>query len=142
MPLKILQRFEPEHEWLLQPGDLLYLPPQWAHDGVAVGECMTASVGFRSPGPTELARELLVRLADSLEPAPRERIFSDPAQPAVTTPGAIPPALPEFAAAALRRAASDPQALARALGEWLSEPKPQVWFDAGRGGIAPGSGVA
>ena len=130
LPLKILRRFEPEHDWLLEPGDMLYLPPFWAHDGVAVGECMTASVGFRAPGPAEVARELLARLAEDVEPAARARLYGDAGQPATATPGAIPPALQAFAADALRRALRDPRALARALGEWLTEPKANVWFDA------------
>lgn len=130
VPLKILRQFEPEQEWLLEPGDMLYLPPQWAHDGVAVGECMTASVGFRAPGPTELARELLQRLADAVEPAEPERLYADAGQGATNGPGAIPPALHDFAAQALQRALADPQALGRALGELLTEPKARVWFDA------------
>jgi len=131
LPLKILRHFAPEHDWVLEPGDMLYLPPQWAHDGVAVGgECMTASVGFRAPGPAEVARELLSRLAEDIEPAARERLYADADQPATATPGAIPPALQAFAAGALQQVLREPQALARTLGEWLTEPKPQVWFDA------------
>lgn len=141
VPLKILRHFEPEQEWLLEPGDMLYLPPRWAHDGVAVGECMTASVGFRAPGSAELARELLVRLADGLEAAPHERIYADAAQLATATPAAIPPALHDFAAAALRKALRDPQALPRALGEWLTEPKAQVWFDAEHAALDTARGV-
>ena len=49
LPLRILARFEPTEEWLLEPGDMLYLPPGWGHDGTAEGECMTASIGFRAP---------------------------------------------------------------------------------------------
>lgn len=41
LPLKILQHFEADEEWVLEPGDMLYLPPHIAHDGVALGECMT-----------------------------------------------------------------------------------------------------
>ena len=48
---------------MLEPGDMLYLPPRWAHDGVAEGECMTCSIGFRAPARGELARELLQRAA-------------------------------------------------------------------------------
>ena len=131
LPLKILRRFEPEHDWVLEPGDMLYLPPQWAHDGTAIGECMTASVGFRAPGPAELARELLPRLAEGIEAGAAERLYVDPSQPATTSPGAIPSPLLHFAQAALQRALRDPGAVARALGEWLTEPKAQVWFDAG-----------
>jgi len=129
LPLKILRRFEPEQEWLLEPGDLLYLPPLWAHDGVAVGECMTASVGFRAPGPAELARELLARLAQDIEPAARERLYADAGQPATPAPGAIPAALQAFAQQALQAALHHPLALERALGEWLTEPKARIWFD-------------
>lgn len=141
LPLMILRHFEPEQEWLLDPGDMLYLPPHWAHDGVAVGECMTASVGFRAPGPAEVARELLARLADAVEPEPSERLYDDAAQPATRAPGAVPLALHDFAAAALHAALRRPQLLARTLGEWLTEPKAQVWFDAGPGRIAPTHGV-
>ena len=49
LPLKVLANFEPEEEYVLEPGDMLYLPPLYAHDGVAQGECQTYSIGFRSP---------------------------------------------------------------------------------------------
>ena len=101
LPLKILRHFEPEHDWVLEPGDMLYLPPQWAHDGVAVGECMTASVGFRAPGPAEMAQRAAVAAGRGVEPAARERLYGDAGQPATATPGAVPPALQAFAAAAL-----------------------------------------
>lgn len=134
VPLKILRHFEPEHEWVLEPGDLLYLPPRWGHDGTAVGECMTASIGFRAPGRRELARELLLRLADPPDESPRpDPLYTDPAQPAVDHPGRVPPSLAAFGAEAVQRALADPLALPRALGEWLTEPKPQVWFDPGPG---------
>ena len=52
--LKILRQFEPDEEYLVEPGDLLYLPPGWGPDGVAVDHCTTYSVGFRSPTAQEL----------------------------------------------------------------------------------------
>jgi len=140
VPLKILARFEPEMEWLLEPGDMLYLPPRWAHDGVAVGECMTCSIGFRSAARAEVAREVLQRVVDGQEAPASDPLYRDPAQPATTEPGRIPPALQDFAGAAIARLLHDPKALACALGEWLSEPKPQVWFDAGSA-LPPRSGV-
>jgi 50S ribosomal protein L16 3-hydroxylase len=127
-PLKILRRFVPEHDWLLGPGDLLYLPPRWGHDGVAEGECMTASVGFRVPAEDALARELLQRLADGDEPG---RLYRDPRQPATASPAAIPAALHDFARRALERALGRRDAVELALGELLSEPKQQVWFRPG-----------
>jgi 50S ribosomal protein L16 3-hydroxylase len=133
VPLKILERFEPEHEEVLEPGDMLYLPPRYAHDGIAEGECQTYSIGFRSPARSELARELLQRLADEAGDEEDAALYRDPAQPAVGTPGAVPEALQAFARDALDRALRDPDALARALGESLTEPKANVWFDAGTG---------
>jgi len=130
-PLKRLANFEPTLEWVLEAGDMLYLPPQWGHDGVAVdGECMSCSIGFRSPAADELARELLQRLADDGDD-PAVRHYRDPDQVATTEPGALPPTLKAFAQQALAARLADPQALARVLGEWATEPKPQVWFEAG-----------
>ncbi len=132
MPLKILANFEPEQEWVLEPGDMLYLPPGYAHDGVAVGECMTYSVGFRVPARGEVARELLQRLAEDACDLVGEALYRDAGQPAADSPGAIPPQLQDFAHKALAAVLADGDALARALGEYLTEPKPDVWFEAGR----------
>lgn len=130
VPLKIIANFQPEQEFLLEPGDMLYLPPGWAHDGVAVGgDCMTCSVGFRTPWQADLARELLPRLLDE-EPA-RNRMYADPRQPATTAPGLVPEALVAFAREAAQRALDEPLALERALGEALTEPKPKVFFVPG-----------
>ena len=129
VPLKILRRFVPAHDEVLEPGDLLYLPPGWGHDGEAVGECMTCSVGFRAPGQGELVHELLLRLADDV--AEDERPYRDPSQPATATPAQVPAALAAHARTLLRRALADDRTIDSALGAWLSEPKPQVWFDSG-----------
>jgi 50S ribosomal protein L16 3-hydroxylase len=131
LPLKILARFEPEQEFVLNPGDMLYLPPRYAHDGIAQGECMTYSIGFRSPSRGELAAELLQRLADDAQEQAGAGLYRDPRQPAVAGCGAIPEGLVEFARGALADALRDPLAVPRALGEYLSEPKAHVGFDAG-----------
>lgn len=150
-PLKLLRHFEPEQAWVLEPGDLLYLPPGWGHDGEAVGgDCMTCSVGFRAPSMGELAAELIGRLADevaealaeerSARAAPGGRRYRDPRQPPTATPAALPGALADFARQAVQRALDDdPRWLARALGESLSDPKPGVWFEAG--GVANAAGA-
>jgi 50S ribosomal protein L16 3-hydroxylase len=130
LPLKILDRFEPEDDQVLEPGDMLYLPPRYAHDGIADGECQTCSIGFRAPGRGELARELLERLADDAADVAGGALYADRAQPAVAEAGRIPADLRLFAADALQRALRDPLAIDRALGESLSEPKANVWFDA------------
>ena len=151
VPLKILQNFEADEEFVLEAGDMLYLPPRYAHDGIAeacvgpdgkTADCMTYSIGFRSPAQSELASELLHRLAemgeDAAESCPDEegsrpsrpqRMYRDPAQPATETPAALSAGLADFAGQAVLQALKDPLALACALGEYMSEPKPGVWFD-------------
>lgn len=127
VPLKILTHFQPEEEHLLGPGDMLYLPPRWAHDGIAVGpDCMTYSMGFRVPQRGGLAGELLQRMADDFEDA---TLYRDPNQGATATPAAIPKALQDFATQGLQRLLAQRQSFACALGEVMTEPKPQVWFD-------------
>jgi 50S ribosomal protein L16 3-hydroxylase len=131
MPLKILANFEPEEEFVLEPGDMLYLPPKYAHDGIADGECMTYSIGFRSPDRAELAQEILQRLAEQAVDELGPGLYRDPKQDAVDLSAAMPTAMVDFAQAALQDALKDPKAIARAVGEYLSEPKANVWFDGG-----------
>jgi 50S ribosomal protein L16 3-hydroxylase len=131
VPLKILANFEWEDEYLLEPGDMLYLPPGYAHDGVAIGECQTYSIGFRAPAQAELARELLQRIAEEAAEEGPDRLYADRGQPAAETPAAIPGGMVRFAEQAVAAALKDPSALARALGQYLTEPKPQVWFESG-----------
>ncbi|KQU84005.1 cupin [Variovorax sp. Root318D1] len=138
VPLKILEHFEPEQSFVLEPGDMLYLPPRYAHDGVAVGDdCMTCSIGLRSSAVGELGADLLSRMAqaysEALEDAgPAELArYRDPSQPAVDAPAAMPAALQAFARKAVDAALRDPDAIDRALGESLTEPKANVWFGEG-----------
>ncbi len=132
VPLKMLADFEPEEEWLLEPGDMLYLPPGWAHHGVAEGACTTCSIGFRARARDELAREVLQRALDAADADDAGPLYRDPKQSATGSPARVPPSLQAFATAAVQRWC-DPAALALALGEVLSEPKRGVWFDAARG---------
>ena len=150
VPLKVLQNFEPDEEFVLEAGDMLYLPPRYAHDGVAEAslaedgkamDCMTYSIGFRAPGQTELAGELLHRLAeigeDAAEAAEQKtgqtarapRTYRDPTQEATESPAAVPAGLSDFAKQAVLDALKDPLALGCVLGEYLTEPKPSVWID-------------
>jgi len=144
VPLKILENFEPEQTFVLEPGDMLYLPPRYAHDGVAVGDdCMTYSIGLRSSALGELGADLLARMAqaysEDLEDAgPAELArYRDPTQPAVDAPARMPDALQGFARKAIEAALRDADAVDRALGESLTEPKANVWF--GEGGEMPGA---
>ena len=141
MPLKILADFEPEQEFVLNAGDMLYLPPRYAHDGVALGECMTYSIGFRSPAAGELAQEILQRMAEQACDEVGDALYRDPAQAAQAQCAKIPEGLVTFARQALDKSLRDPLALQRALGEYLSEPKAQVWFEGGQNQGDLGQGV-
>lgn len=133
VPLKILANFRAEEEHVLEPGDMLYLPPRWAHDGVAEGPCMTASIGFRAPRREELLREVLVREFEAREGEDDSPLYADPKQAATATPGRVPEALQQFALDAVQSLLRERGALLCALGEYLTEPKPGVWFDIGSG---------
>jgi 50S ribosomal protein L16 3-hydroxylase len=127
VPLKILKQFVAEQEHVLEPGDMLYLPPQWAHDGAAVGgECMTYSIGFRAPQRSALAAEIAERLADDGED---ERLYRDPRSEPARHPAQVPAGLQAFAADAVRRLLERPREVACALGEVMTETKPGVAFD-------------
>jgi 50S ribosomal protein L16 3-hydroxylase len=136
-PLKILQNFKPTQEYILEPGDMLYLPPRYAHDGVALDVgCQTYSIGFRAPRAGELARELLHRLAeeiaDGMEDDPKlTKLYEDKAQEATAQPGQLPPALMAFALDAVNKALADKTLLEQLIGETLTDPKPGVYFDEG-----------
>jgi 50S ribosomal protein L16 3-hydroxylase len=154
VPLKILQNFEPDEEFVLEAGDMLYLPPAYAHEGMAeaavgddgkAADCMTYSIGFRAPAAVELAANLLHRLAEFGEDAQGDAeelsecssgrvkpilLYRDSAQPATDTPAAIPEQLLGFARQAVLDAMKDPLALACALGESITEPKSSTYFDS------------
>lgn len=127
LPVKIIAQPQFDREFVLGPGDMLYLPPGWAHDGVALGPCTTLSVGFRSPSPHELLRAWLADRSDAVaESAGR---YSDAGQPATRTPGALPAPM----AATLQRWIKGwrPQVadIDDFIGRYLTEPKATVWFD-------------
>ena len=133
LPLKVLQHFEADEEWVLEPGDMLYLPPHIAHDGVAEGECMTCSIGFRAPSANELIGQFLYYLAERGEAAHSqagERLYRDPKQAAVAHPAKLPDAMVEELGAILARLRWTQRDLVSFLGSYLSEPKSQVVFDA------------
>ena len=132
LPLKILQRFKPEHEWTLEPGDMLYLPPHIAHDGVALDAgCQTWSVGFRSPSFKELLQEGLWRLAESLEDIPElERKFADPMQKATASAEQLPEELIKQLTLKLSELKlNQVDRFLPGITAYLSEPKQQAFFD-------------
>jgi len=143
--LKILQNFVPEEEFVLEAGDMLYLPPRYAHEGVAEAamgidgkaqDCMTYSIGFKAPVQAELTAELLHKLAEfgededaGVSGSGPKKMYRDPSQAATSHPAELPTALATFAFEAVRKALQDPLAVACALGEVMTAPKAQVWFE-------------
>jgi 50S ribosomal protein L16 3-hydroxylase len=126
-PLKLLENFRPRQEWTLGPGDFLYLPPRYAHDGIAVGECITCSVGFRAPGIQELASRFLEFLQDRLA---FEGIYGDPDLEPALRPARIPPEMIEHAVGVAERLRWTKSDVREFLGRYLTEPKNNVVFDA------------
>lgn len=124
-PLKILKNFKPAEEWLVEPGDLLYLPPHWAHNGIAQGECMTYSVGFRSPNAQELAYEFLAYLQDRIE---IPGLYADPDLQKQAHPGEIGNAMVAQVADMIAKVRWDQDDVRNFLGCYLSEPKPHIYF--------------
>jgi len=142
---KILQHFEPEEEFVLEPGDMLYLPPHIAHDGISESdECITVSIGFRAPSLAVLARGLLEVAADQLSarnglgfgpystpalPGPDlSGIFQDKRLTATTEPAALPDELIDSALAAVQKISFTERMAARFLGCWLTEPNSLTVF--------------
>ena len=126
MPLKILQNFVPTEEFVLEAGDMLYLPPQYAHDGVAVGDdCMTYSIGFRAPTYREIGVALLNFVEDNLE---LEGRYADPKLKYQTTPAALPAQMVDDMYQNLQQMRWDKTWVAECLGCYLSEPKDSAWF--------------
>ena len=126
LPIRILKNFRPVHDWVLEAGDLLYLPPEWAHDGVAVGECMTYSVGFRAAPAQELAEQFLGYLQDNLRLSDRYR---DPDLRRQTHPAQIGAAMVDQVADILSGIRWDRRIVESFLGRHLTEPKAHVFFE-------------
>jgi 50S ribosomal protein L16 3-hydroxylase len=126
-PLKLLARFRATREWVLAPGDMLYLPPRYAHDGVAVDECMTYSIGFRAPAWQELGSAFLGYLQDHREMG---GLYQDPRLKPARHPARIGGDLLRQAQEQLARIRWSRADVVRFLGGWLTEPKPHVFFSA------------
>jgi 50S ribosomal protein L16 3-hydroxylase len=84
--LRILAEFAPSAEYLLEPGDMLYLPPGLAHWGTAEGDCMTYSIGFRAPRINDLLSRWLDTVLENIDP---ELLYRDPLPMGRAVPGEI-----------------------------------------------------
>ena len=128
-PLKILKHFKHTAEYLLVPGDMLYLPPGCAHDGVATDadDCMTYSIGFRAPSAEELARGLLEHAAETLV---RQGFYADPGLKPAARAALLDDAYVNQAARLIGNVHPPRALLETYLGQMLTEPKANVFFDA------------
>ncbi len=125
LPVKILRKFTPEHDAVLAPGDMLYLPPSYAHDGVAVDACITCSIGFRAASHNEIAQAFLDHLRDELNLDGR---YADPDLGPTDEPARIGKVMQRRVAILLRSIQWNRATTARFLGAFLSDPKPDVYF--------------
>jgi 50S ribosomal protein L16 3-hydroxylase len=125
LPLKILKRFKPQQEWVLKPGDMLYLPPSKAHDGIAIDACTTYSIGFRAPASQELGMAFLDWLRDRLA---LEGRYSDAGRRPAAEPARIDETMQARCRKMLAHIRWDGDTLAQFLGCYLTEPKPQIFF--------------
>jgi 50S ribosomal protein L16 3-hydroxylase len=125
-PLRIVGNFRAAEEWVLEPGDMLYLPPGVAHEGTALGPCMTYSIGFRSPAASELGAEFLAFLQDRL--ALGGARYADARTRPTRQPARIAEPMVDHCAAVLERVRWRRSDVAEFLGRYLSEPKPHVRF--------------
>lgn len=128
-PLRILKHFDTMQEWLLEPGDMLYLPPRYAHWGIAVGECMTWSIGFRAPSSQELGTQFLSYLQEQVC---LDGIYADPDLELQEHPAEISMRMVAKVESMLQSIKWDKTDIASFLGEYLTEPKPHIVFDPPR----------
>lgn len=124
-PLRVLRRFSPTREWTVGPGDLLYLPPRYAHDGVALADCLTVSIGFRAPSTAELTARFLDHLQDTLAP---EGIYTDPELRPVARPAALDARMVGKFAAMLKAIHWTRADVVEFAGRYLTEPKQHIVF--------------
>lgn len=129
-PLRILSNFVTEQEWVLSPGDMLYLPPHVAHWGLADDDdCMTYSIGFRVPHARELAIEFLEECRQQGLP---DVLYADADLQATTDPSAIDDAMVGRVQALMQQLQWAPELLGRFLARYFSEPKAHVVFTPNR----------
>jgi len=117
--LQILEEFSPEQEWLLEPGDMLYLPPNMAHYGVAQEDCMTFSIGFRAPRYSEL---LTAWTDDQTLHLPDRLHYQDPDLQVTTHNGEIAAPALEKIRAVIRQQYIKDQDIDRWFGQYITEP--------------------
>lgn len=130
-PLKLLKNFVPDQEWILEAGDMLYLPPHIAHCGISESDdCMTYSIGFKAPSYQELAHEFLHYLQDKLpENTSIKGRYADLDLTVLDNAGEISAAFATNIHAALSGIKWKSTDITDFLGHYLTEPKAHIYFD-------------
>lgn len=123
--IKLILPFSPEQSKILNPGDMLYLPPRWAHHGVAVTECLTCSIGFRAPSYPEWGDVFLNYLMDRMT---LTGDYSDPELSATNNPARLPTSLTKKVHQKIRELLWNHTDVIECIGLTLSEPKLHVTF--------------
>lgn len=119
--IKLLADFAATEEWVLEPGDILYVPPGYAHNGVAVGDdCMTYSVGFRAPSRAELLGHYVDDISDTM---PEDDRYADPELQPQLHPGEITDAALARLQDMVVQAVSNKASFARWFGMFNTTPK-------------------
>lgn len=126
-PLRILQNFDTEQEYVLEAGDMLYLPPHLAHWGIAVGDCTTYSIGFRAPSAQELATQFLGYLQENIM---LEGMYSDPNLALQRHPAEVSEDMLKRVYAGLKKVRWNKHMVGEFLAQYLSEPKAHIFFSA------------
>jgi 50S ribosomal protein L16 3-hydroxylase len=117
--LRVLESFEPDAEWVVEPGDLLYLPTRRAHHGVALEPSMTWSLGFRAPALAELLGDFLTHVASGVDP---RRRYADPDLGLQAHPGEIAPGVLDTVRRLIGEAVGDEAVLRDWFGRFVTEP--------------------
>jgi len=131
LPLKILKNFQPTEEFVLNPGDMLYLPPRYAHDGIAIGTCTTLSIGFRSPSAAELLASIYRQAADDIEQNAtfKQERFQDPLRGVCENPGALPADMLAWITQLISKHPLEANSIVKGILAHSTETKDTVYFD-------------
>lgn len=126
-PINVVEGFRASSEWVLDAGDMLYLPPGIAHEGTAIGDCMTYSIGFRAPSYQQLLEPWC---ADYVEHETARGRYADSGGAATSHPAALPQQMARHIHTELVRRKPRPSDTERFLLRHFSEPKATTVFDA------------
>ena len=129
LDLRVLAKFRPDADEVLGPGDMLYLPPGFAHHGVAVTPCLTYSIGFRAPSAGEMWGSFVARARERPEAA---RLLEDPELSAGAQPGAIPKAMLARVREIIRSMDVSDEAIDRWFASFATRLKPGHTIEAPR----------